>query len=148
VCLLKSPFLLRQLMLQPTTDTLLGDDVGACLTPLDPPNLGAFTCCAPARSAGLTTPSAATHAAKAGAAHEIGSLPMDGARRHLDRMANGARHRQASVRHRLAPTGIPAVMGLEEPAPHRTTDRTGRISDPRSRSCVRRSRGHRKGNGD
>ena len=29
LCLLKSPFLLRQLMLWPTMDTLLGDDVGA-----------------------------------------------------------------------------------------------------------------------
>jgi hypothetical protein len=36
LCLLKSPFLLQQLMLQPTTDTLLGDDVGACLAPPDP----------------------------------------------------------------------------------------------------------------
>jgi len=29
LCLLKCPFLLRQLMLRATMDTLLGDDVGA-----------------------------------------------------------------------------------------------------------------------
>ena len=43
----------------------------------------------------------------------------------LDRMANGARHRQAGDRHRLAPTGLPAVVDLEKPAPHRATDRAG-----------------------
>jgi hypothetical protein len=33
VCLPKSPFSLRALMLRPTADTLLGDDVGAPRTP-------------------------------------------------------------------------------------------------------------------
>jgi hypothetical protein len=32
-------------------------------------------------------------------------------------MANGARDRQARDRHRLAPTRLPAVVDLEEPAP-------------------------------
>ena len=48
VCLLKSPFLLWPLMLRPTMDTLLGNDVGACLASPDPPNMGAFAGCAPA----------------------------------------------------------------------------------------------------
>jgi putative transposase len=38
-------------------------------------------------------------------------------------MANGTRDRQARNRHRLAPTGLPAVVDLEEPAPHGTIDR-------------------------
>jgi len=37
-------------------------------------------------------------------------------------MANGARRRQAGDRHRLAPTGLPAVVDLEEPPPHGATD--------------------------
>jgi hypothetical protein len=56
LCLPKSPFLLRQLMLQPTMDTLLGDDVGACLARPDPPLMGAFARRAPARVAGLAPP--------------------------------------------------------------------------------------------
>jgi hypothetical protein len=37
-------------MLQPTMDTLLGDDVGACLAPPDPPHMGAFARRVPARA--------------------------------------------------------------------------------------------------
>jgi hypothetical protein len=50
LCLLKSPFLLQELMMRLMLDTLLGDDLGAAL--------------------GRALP-------------------------HLDRLANGARHRQA-----------------------------------------------------
>jgi hypothetical protein len=45
--------LLRQLMLRPTMDTPLGDDVGDSLAPPDPANVGAFARRASARSAGL-----------------------------------------------------------------------------------------------
>jgi hypothetical protein len=38
VSLLKSPFLLRQLMLRATTGSLLDDDVGVCLAFRDSPN--------------------------------------------------------------------------------------------------------------
>src|SRR5947208_8860289 len=97
VCLLKSPFLLRRLMLRPTMDTLLGDDVGAPVLPPGRANMGAFARRAPARGPGVTTPtaSAAAHAAAARAAHEGGPLALEPAFTHLDRMANGARHRQA-----------------------------------------------------
>jgi hypothetical protein len=37
-------------------------------------------------------------------------------------MANGYRDREARDRHRLAPTGLPAVVGVEEPAPLGATD--------------------------
>jgi hypothetical protein len=40
--LLKSPFWLPQLMLQPTVDTLLGHDLGVALFPLDPANADTF----------------------------------------------------------------------------------------------------------
>ena len=42
LCLLKSPFLLRQLMLPAAMATILGHDVGAALAPPDPANVGAF----------------------------------------------------------------------------------------------------------
>jgi hypothetical protein len=45
--LLKSPFLLRPLMLRPTMDTLLGDYVGAPVPPPEPANMGAFARRAP-----------------------------------------------------------------------------------------------------
>jgi hypothetical protein len=37
---------------------------------------------------------------------------------HLDRVANGARHRQAGDDHRVAPPGLPVVLDLEEPPPY------------------------------
>src|SRR6266446_3679577 len=67
LCLPKSPFLLRQLMLQPTMDTLLGDYVGACLAPPDSPHMGAFAHRAPARGAGLAAPTARAAALPASA---------------------------------------------------------------------------------
>src|SRR5205823_2869536 len=72
LCLLKSPFVLRQLMLRPTMDTLPGDDVGDPLAPPDPANMRASARRASARSAGLTasTASAAAHPASAVAARE------------------------------------------------------------------------------
>jgi NAD(P)-dependent dehydrogenase (short-subunit alcohol dehydrogenase family) len=93
--ILKSPFLLRQLMLQPTMDTLLGDDVGACLAPSDP-HMGAFARRAPARVAGLAAPTARAGAlpASAVAAREAGPLALGRALACVDGMANGARHRQ------------------------------------------------------
>jgi hypothetical protein len=53
VWLLKSPFLLRQLMLQPTMDTLRGDDLGAYRAPRGPPNMGARSRVAVHRSHGI-----------------------------------------------------------------------------------------------
>ena len=53
VCLLKSPLLVRQLMLRPTMDTLLGDEVGAPVLPSDPANMGAFARFAPTRNPGV-----------------------------------------------------------------------------------------------
>jgi len=76
--LLKRPFSLRQLMLRPTMDTLLNDDVVACVAPPDPPNMGAFARHAPARSAGLAAPTAgvATHSASTVAAREHGAVAL------------------------------------------------------------------------
>jgi hypothetical protein len=45
--LLKSPFLLRQLMLRPPMDTLPGDDAGNALAPPYAPNVDAFARRAP-----------------------------------------------------------------------------------------------------
>ena len=92
------PFLLRQLMLQPTMHTLPGDDVGACLALPDPPNMGAFARRAPARSAGLTAPTAgaATLSAAAVAAREAGPLALGRAFACVDRMPVAAAQRQAS----------------------------------------------------
>jgi uncharacterized membrane protein len=58
--LLKSSFLLRELMLRTTMDTVLGDDVGARVPSPDPANLGAFANCAPARNFGVTASTAGT----------------------------------------------------------------------------------------
>jgi hypothetical protein len=67
LCLLKGLFLLRPLMLRPAMDTLLGDDLGAPVSPPDPANMGAFARRAPARSPGVTAPPAraAAHPAAA-----------------------------------------------------------------------------------
>src|SRR5260370_37943703 len=93
--LLKSPLLLRQLMLQTATDTLLGDDVGACFAPPDPPHMGAFARRAPARGAGLATPTARAAALPAPAvgAREARPLALRRALAYFDGMADGARHR-------------------------------------------------------
>jgi hypothetical protein len=95
--LLKSPFLLRQLMLQPTMDTLLGDDVGAFRAPPDPPHMGAFARRAPARGAGLAalTARAAALTATAVAARAGGPLALGRALGCADGMANDARDCQA-----------------------------------------------------
>ena len=53
LCLLKSPFLLRQLMLRPRMGTLLGDDVGVRIFPPDPASICAFPCRASARDPGV-----------------------------------------------------------------------------------------------
>jgi hypothetical protein len=97
LALLKSSFLLRELMLRMTMDTLLGDDVGARVPSPDPANMGAFANCAPARNPGVTASTAgtATHPDAASAAREDRPLPLGPAFAHLDRMAIGARHRQA-----------------------------------------------------
>ncbi len=44
---LKSPFLLRQLMLPQPTDTLLGDDAGAPIVPPDPASTSKSYCSDP-----------------------------------------------------------------------------------------------------
>jgi hypothetical protein len=97
LCLLKSLFLLRQLMLQPPMDTLPGDDVGTCLASPDPPHMGAFARRASARGTGLAAPAADT-AALPGSAVAVragGPLALGRALACADGMANGARHRQA-----------------------------------------------------
>ena len=97
LCLPRSPFLLRQLMLRAAMGTLLGHDVGACLAPPDPSHIGTFARLAPTRSARLAAPTAgaATLQAAASAARETGPLALDRALACVDRMAIGARHRQA-----------------------------------------------------
>ena len=54
--LLKSLFLLRQLMLRLTMDTLLVDHVRAPVRPPDSPNVRAFPPDAPIRNLGVTAP--------------------------------------------------------------------------------------------
>jgi len=95
--LLKSLFLLRALMLPPTANTLLVDDVGIPIRPPDPANIGALARRTPARNPGVTAPTAraASHAAATVAAREGGPLALEPAFTHLDRMADGARRRQA-----------------------------------------------------
>jgi predicted TIM-barrel fold metal-dependent hydrolase len=97
LCLLKSSFLLRPLMLRLPIDTLLGDHVGAPVPPVDPANMGAFTRCASTRNPGAATPTAGTAArpAAAASARTGGSLALGHARALLDRMANSAPDRQA-----------------------------------------------------
>jgi hypothetical protein len=60
-------------------------------------NMGAFANCAPARNPGVTASTAgtATHPDAASAAREDRPLALGPAFAHLDRMAIGARHRQA-----------------------------------------------------
>jgi hypothetical protein len=93
----ESPFRLRRLMLRAAMDTLLLDDVGAAVRPPDLANMGAFARRAPARSAGLTAPTAGapTIAASAIAAREDRPLVLGRALAPLDRMENGARHGEA-----------------------------------------------------
>src|ERR1700681_3421699 len=65
-------------MLQPTMDTLLGDDFGACLAPPDPPHMGTFARRAPVRGTGLAAPTAraATLPSSAVAARSGGPLAL------------------------------------------------------------------------
>jgi hypothetical protein len=58
LCLLKSPFSLRALMLRPTADTLLGDYAGVPVRSPHPANIGALTRRPPARNPGVTAPAA------------------------------------------------------------------------------------------
>src|SRR5881296_1613525 len=97
LCLLKSPFWLRQLMLRPTMGTLPGDDAGTALAPPDLPNIRSFARRPPARNTGPAAPTggAAAYPISTGAALEDRSLALGRARAPLDRMANRARHRQA-----------------------------------------------------
>src|SRR5438309_12062620 len=115
-------------MLRSTLDRLSSHGVGPRLVPPDPPDCGAFARRAPARSARITAPAAgvAAHPTATDAAREDRPVALGRARALLDRMANGARHRQAGDCHRLAPTGLPAVVDLEEPAPPGATDRAHR----------------------
>src|SRR5260221_14165684 len=108
-------------MLRVAMGTLLGHDVGACLGPPDPWHMGTFARLAPTRSAGLAAPTAgaATLPAAEGAAREPGPLALGRALAWVDRMASGARHRQAWNRHRLAPTRVPTVVDVEKPTPER-----------------------------
>jgi hypothetical protein len=96
----KKSVLVRQLMLRAAMGTLLGHDVGACLAPPDPSHMGTFARLASTRSAGLAAPTAgaATLPAAAGAAREEGPLALGHALACLDRMENGARHRQTFER--------------------------------------------------
>jgi hypothetical protein len=95
LCLLKSPFLLRQLMLRAAVGTLLDHDLGAALALPDLANSGVVARRAPARNPGLAAPvgGAAAHPTAASPAREDGSLALGTARAPLDRMANGAGHR-------------------------------------------------------
>src|SRR6202011_1932478 len=97
LCLVKRPFLLQWLMLRPTMDTLSSHEVGARLVPPNPSNSGVFARRAPARSAGVTAPTAgaAAHPTATGAAREDRPVVLGRARALLDRMANGDRDRQA-----------------------------------------------------
>jgi hypothetical protein len=94
--LLKTPFLLLSLMLRPIVDTLLDDDVCPPLAPPDPARIGTLARRAPARGAGVAAPTAgaAANPASAVAARDGGPLALGRAVPHLDRVANGARHRQ------------------------------------------------------
>jgi hypothetical protein len=96
LCLPKSPFLLRQLMLRSTMDTLLVD-VGAPVRPPDPANMGAFSRGAPARNPRVTapTPGVATHPTGTAAALQNRPLPLGDDLPHLDWMANVAGDREA-----------------------------------------------------
>src|SRR5437660_4909857 len=101
-------------MLRAVIDTLLGHDVGAALAPPDTAYVGAVARRAPARNPGRAAPTAgaATHTTSSVEAHGSGPLALGCARAPLDRMANRARRRQAGDRYRLAPTKLPAVVGL------------------------------------
>src|SRR3990170_6589335 len=95
--LLKSPFLLRPLMLRLPIDTLPGDHVGAPVAPSDPADLGAFTRCAATRSLCVTAPTAgaAAHPTASVAVGQGGPVAVGHALASLDRMAHGAPDRQA-----------------------------------------------------
>jgi hypothetical protein len=124
--LLRRPFLLRQLMLWPTIDTLLGDDVGAPVPAHDAPNMGAFARRAPARNIGTPAPTAGTPtiATSATAAREDGPLAL---------AVRTARGLKCSYRPR--PTRQPA--DLRESRDHRDSFGVGSF-DPRRRRRARR----------
>src|SRR5258708_34318676 len=94
-------------------------DAGARLVRPDPPNGGAVARRAPARSARLkaSAAGAAAYPTTTGAARQDRQVALGRAHAPLDRIANGARHRQAGDPHPLGPTGLPAVGDLEKWAP-------------------------------
>jgi hypothetical protein len=121
LCLLKSPFLLRQLMLLAAVATILGHDVGAALAPSDAANVGANARRAPARSAGLRAPAAGVAAHPASPTREDRPVALG----HLSRIWSGWRTALVIVKpetviawHRR---GFRRWWGLEEP-PHGATD--------------------------
>src|SRR5437667_9784552 len=85
------------LLFRPTADTLLGDYVGVPVRSPDPANIGALARRPPARNPGITAPAAgaATHSTAAAAARDERPVRLGHALAPLDRVAHGARHRQA-----------------------------------------------------
>ena len=125
LCLLNSPFLLPGLMLRPTVDTLLADDVRPGLTPADRTRVCALTRGPAARGARVTALAAGAGAvARSAAASQPGRPPALGvviAR--MERMANRARVRQARDGPRLASPRLPPFLDMEEPSSPGSTDR-------------------------
>jgi hypothetical protein len=99
--------------LRATTDTLLGEDVRAALASADRPWTGAVAGCLALGRAGLASPGAApaTIATAVLAAPNGGPSAVGVAVARLDRVANGARHRQTGDRRGLAPPRLP--IGLD-----------------------------------
>jgi len=97
LCLLKSPFLLRPLMLHLPIDTLPGSHVGAPVDSVDPANMGAFARRASTRNPGVAAPNAgaAARPPAEATARQGGPLALGRPVACLDRMANGAPDRQA-----------------------------------------------------
>jgi len=132
--LLKTAYVLAPLQLQTPRARLSRDDVRPDLACADAPRNRAVPRRASPRGTRPTpsTAGAPTVTAAKTAFGEAGPMALDVAVALLERVANRARHREAGDRHRVAPSGLPAVLDVEESPAQRSTDsrRGSSRSDP------------------
>src|SRR5262249_34342744 len=70
---------------------------------------------------------------------ERGRVAVDLSVSLLERLANGARHREARDRHRVAPPGLSPVLDVEESPPRGSTNCRSRCPHPDSDHSARQS---------
>ena len=109
-------------------DTLRADDFRPGLAVPVAPKLSSVACRTAARGTRLAAPASGAESVAIAtiAARDGGPVALGVAVAIVDRLANRARHRPPGNRHRLASSGLPLVLDVEESPPSRPTRRRRR----------------------